>query len=74
LKTGNADQYFAKINLQYVIGAPSMLLDSDPYRWVLEGHLTPLCELGESTIYAYHLPESQNDSMGYAAGQPVLLT
>jgi hypothetical protein len=36
-----------------------MLLDSDPYRWVLEGHLTPIKQLGESTFFAY------KDSRGF---------
>lgn len=54
LQKGNADAYFKSINMQYVIGAPSMLLDSDPYRWIFEGRLTPLIQLGEQTIYSYH--------------------
>ena len=56
LKTGDADDYFSSIGLQYVIGAPSMLLDSDPYRWILEDHLIPLHQVGEITIYRYHQP------------------
>jgi hypothetical protein len=58
LKVGNADQYFASINLKYVVGAPSMLLDSDPYRWILEDHLIPIRPLGEVTLYSYHPPVS----------------
>lgn len=53
LKAGNADQYFQSVNMQYVYGAPSMLVDSDPYRWVLEGHLIPIKEFGETTLYSY---------------------
>ncbi len=56
LKSGNADPYFASIGLQYVVGAPSMLLDSDPYRWILEDHLTTLHQIGEITIYRYQPP------------------
>jgi hypothetical protein len=53
LKNGNADQYFERIGMDYVYGAPSMLLDSDPYRWVLEEHLTPIQQFGEITLYRY---------------------
>lgn len=53
LKTGNADQYFKSVNMRYVYGAPSMLLDSDPYRWVLEGHLMPIKKFGDNTLYSY---------------------
>lgn len=56
LKRGDADHYFASIGLQYVVGAPSMLLDSDPYRWILEDHLTPLHQMGAITIYSYQPP------------------
>ncbi len=56
LKKGNADQYFNSIHLQYVYGAPSMLLDSDPYRWILEGHLIAMQQFGESTLYSYQNP------------------
>ncbi len=56
LKTGDADGYFSSIGLQYVVGAPSMLLDSDPYRWILEDHLTPLHQIGEINIYRYQPP------------------
>jgi hypothetical protein len=56
LKKGNADQYFDSIHMQYAYGAPSMLLDSDPYRWVLEGHLIANQQLGDSTLYTYQTP------------------
>lgn len=56
LKKGNADQYFDSIHMQYVYGAPSMLLDSDPYRWVLEGHLIAIQQFGDSTLYSYQAP------------------
>ncbi len=56
LKKGNADQYFDSIHIQYVYGAPSMLLDSDPYRWVLEGHLIAIQQFGDSTLYSYQVP------------------
>jgi hypothetical protein len=59
LKKGNADEYFESIKMQYVYGAPSMLLDSDPYRWVLEGHLTPIHQFGDSTLYAYRTPTGE---------------
>ncbi len=53
LKNGNADKYFARIGMTYVYGAYSMLLDSDPYRWVLAGHLLPIQQFGENTLYRY---------------------
>jgi hypothetical protein len=56
LKKGNADQYFDSIHMQYVYGSPDMLLDSDPYRWVLEGHLIAIKQLGGSTLFSYQDP------------------
>jgi hypothetical protein len=56
LKKGNADQYFDSIHMQYVYGSPDMLLDSDPYRWVLEGHLIVIKQLGGSTLFSYQDP------------------
>ena len=33
-----------------------MLLDSDPYRWVLDGHLIAIRQFGDSTLYSYQAP------------------
>jgi hypothetical protein len=57
LKKGNADKYFESIHIKVVYGSRNMLLDSDPYRWVLEGRLTPIKQLGESILFSYQGPK-----------------
>jgi len=57
LRQGNADEYFKRIHLKYVFGAESMLLDSDPYRWVFTGRLMTINTFGGSTLYRFQLPE-----------------
>ena len=53
LQKGNADNFFASNHMGYVYGAPSMVLDSDPFRWVLSGRLTPIKEFSDNTLYRY---------------------
>jgi hypothetical protein len=45
----NGKEYFNSIHLQIIFGAPSILLDSDPYPWILEGYLIAIKQPGEST-------------------------
>jgi hypothetical protein len=63
LRQGNADEYFGKINLKYVYGAESMLLDSDPYRWVFTGRLTTINTFTGSTLYRFQLPRQLDLSL-----------
>lgn len=39
LKDGKADEYLSEINVQYIYGDETVLLDSDPYRWMLTDRL-----------------------------------
>ena len=39
MKSDKSDQYLKKINMQYIYGEESVLLDSDPYRWMFYGRI-----------------------------------
>lgn len=57
MKLGQAELYLDEIGLDYVMGSPDMLLDSDPYWWFFTGRLQPLSELeGKGSLYRYHIP------------------
>ncbi len=58
MKLGQAELYLDEIGLDYVMGNPVMLLDSDPYWWFFTGRLQPLSELkGKSSLYRYYIAE-----------------
>jgi hypothetical protein len=53
LKSDQANDYLKKIGLSYVYGEASVLLDSDPYRWIFTDHLQFKAQGSYFSLYDY---------------------
>jgi hypothetical protein len=56
MQNGTVSQYLDRIGVDYVYGKPYVLLETDPYRSIFIGRLTPLDHGPEMTLYQYSSP------------------